>query len=479
MSHQLTITHPDGQVEVLYAPTAKQEEFHACNQPNVLFVGSRGTGKSVALRWEAHIRALTTPGFTYVILRRTFPELQKSHLLFIASEMKKLGGYFHHTDKIAYYPNGSRGFFSHCQTNEDTMNLLSSQFAWMGFDEISTFEWEMVTKLAASVRVPKESGLIAMVRACTNPLGVSAEMVNRYFVTKDVDPEDDPDYFPDDWHAVTTVLSDNPYIDQDQYRKRFAGLPEHVRKAWLEGEFALENALFDFRPVINGLPWHIIHNLDLIKLVKNAQIYRAYDHGYFPDPAICLWIAHLGNRYIVFHEKLWYKTVVSEIADSIKEEDSKLGIKRVVTTYCDPTIDIHTGADVRTIKDIFESKGVPMDCSINNRAMFASSVHTALAEQGDENSPRVQFYDGGKYAGCPYLIKTLPQQRYDPKKPLALANHKDDHATVALAYFLISSSSWEHKDPTQVQSQRPWMIERPRDRWVLGRDNVRTYSANR
>lgn len=452
---------------ILYVPTFKQEEFHACNQPNVLFWGGRGSGKSKALRWDAHLRALSTPGFKYLILRRTYPELEKSHLLDIPKEMKLLGGTYHTTAKRAFYPNGSMGFFSHCQSEDDVLNLLSAEFHWMGFDEISTFEWDMFTRLAVSVRVLVASGLTAMVRAATNPLGCSAEHINRYFVLKDLEPDEDPDYNPLDWHEIHANIGDNPHVDKEQYKKRYSGLAAHVRKAWVDGEFALENALFDFRPTVDGHPYHIISDISVPDLIQKAQIYRAYDHGYFPDPAYCIWIAHLGNRYIAFHEKLWYKTIVSDIAEDIKLEDEMLGIKNVNITYCDPTIDIHTGADIRTIKEMFEIHGIAMENSINKRDLYASHVHTALYEQAEvahdllPGIPRLQIYVRNKRIGCPYLAKTLPLQRYNLKKPLFLDDHPDDHATVALAYFLISSGSMERQSATLHHGFRPWMIPKP------------------
>lgn len=474
----LTLNNPDGTKTILYEPTAKQAEFHARTEPNCLFWGGRGSGKSVALRWEAHIRALSYPGFTYCILRRTYPELQKSHLMFVAQEMKQLGGYFHHTDKAAIYPNGSKGIFSHCSNEEDVLNLLSAQFAWMGFDELSTFPWDMFTKLSASCRVTKESGLIAMIRAATNPLGPSADEIRRYFIDKDVDPEEDPDYLPDDWFNVKANVEDNPHVDETQYRKRFTGLPHHVRKAWEDGEFILENALFTVIPELrlekNGevtrVPWHLTKSIDREKIIRAAQIYRAYDHGYFPDPAYCLWIAHLGDRHVVLHEKYWYKTVAADIAADIHGITKELGISRVLITYCDPTIDINTGADVRTIKDTFEMKGVPMECSVNRRDMFASSVHAALAEStGDGTLPRLQIYT----PGCPYLTKTLPQQRFDVKRPLFLAEHKDDHPTVTLAYYLMANSSHVRAGAAPGNPSKPWMKPKPGTTHFLGYENVR------
>lgn len=481
-NHGIRIINEKGEWEDFYIPTPKQEEFHARSEPNVLFWGGRGSGKSAALRNEAHARALAHPGFNYLILRRTYPELQKSHLIHIPREMKKLGGTFHYTDRVALYPNGSRGMFSHCATEEDALNLLSAEFAWMAFDELSTFPWEMFLKLAASVRVPKNSGLTAMVRAATNPLGPSAQEVMKFFVTKDVDYDEYPDYVPDEWYSVHANLIDNPHLDQEQYRKRFSGLPEHIRKAWVDGEFILENSLFDFYATRAGAPWHVINYVDIQELIRAGRIFCVYDHGYAPDPAYCAWIAHLGNRYIVFHERVWIKTIVSDIAADIKAENERMGIDHIVATYCDPTIDIHTGAEYRTIKGIFEHHGVPMECSVNNREQFASAVHTALAEEiilkeADDDSPevvvpRLQIYVGPQKQGAPYLARAIPMQQYNPKRPLAMADSAHDHPVVSIAYFLISHSSNEHK--TYKASSTPrWMRPKTSQRFVLGRESVR------
>lgn len=476
----LILTLEDGTEQVLYRPNSHaQLEYHSRTEPNVLMYGNRGGGKSHCGRWDAHIRALAYPGFTYCILRRTFPELQKTHLIHIEREMKLLSGYFNITHKVAHYPNGSKGFFAHCAGEEDVLNLLSAEFALMFFDELSTFPWDMFTKLATSCRVPAGSGLTAMVRAGTNPLGISAEEIMHYFVDKDVDPEEDPDYNPEDWYAIKIQAENNVDLDTKQYQKRFSGMPAHVRKAWVDGEFTLENALFDIQQTkvifneegeyVDRIPYHYVDSVPMEKILKHGQIYRAYDHGYFPDPALCLWIAHLGNRYIVFHEEIWFKTIASEIGKMIKEKTEELGIKRVVTTYCDPTIDIHTGADVRTIKDIIEAEGVPLETSVNSRELYAAAIHQALGEEVEPNVPRIQIYT----KGCPYLAKTLPRQRFDPKHPLRMANHKDDHAAVALAYFLISSGSMERGASAAQRGTKRWMQPKQDERWVLGRKDVK------
>ena len=473
---KLIVTLPDGTPHTMYESNPKQTQFHLDPTPNLIAIGSRGSGKSLALRMDAHMRALSIPNCNLILIRNTFKDLEKSHLIYLPQEMKLLGGSYHATSHIAYYPNGSRLFFSYVGSEKDSFNLMSAEFIGAYFDELSLIPWEYFRLLCASIRTTKEmtsKGIYPVIRAATNPLGQSASTVQHYFVYKDVDPEDDENYFPASWGSIQINMEDNPHLDIKEYKKQFAGLPDHIRKAWLEGEFQEENALFDFKPSKNGKPYHVIFDCDIKELVSKGQIYCAFDMGYFPDPAYCIWIAHLGSRYVAFHEKAWFRKIASEIAQDIKDENLKLGIKRTTMTFCDPSIDIHTGADVRTIKDTFEMNGVPMENSINNREMFAHAIHSALAEEALPGVPRLQIYNGGKYAGCPYLIKTLPMQKYDPKHPLKLANHKDDHPCCSLAYFLISSGSMERKGMTPAEAKKPWMLPKKHEKWVLGRENVR------
>lgn len=476
-SKGIWVTLPDGTPKCIYEPNPKQVLFHESGITNLLAYGSRGSGKSLMLRNDAHMRALAVPGCTLILIRKTMKQLEQSHLLYINEEMKYLGGHFHGTKHCAYYPNGSKLFFSYVGHADDALNLLSAEFLAAYYDELSVIPWDYFQKLNASVRVSgtyKDMGLSAVVRAATNPLGPSAAEVMKYFVNKEVSWDEDEDYDPNAWAAIRIDMEDNPHLDLVQYRKRFAGMPEHVKAAWLRGEYMEENTLFDFRPTKEGKPYHVIYELDIDALVKNARIYRVYDHGYAPDPAYCAWIAHLGNRYIVFHEKRWLKTIVSDIARSIKEEDEMLGVKRVVATYCDPVLDIHTGHDARTMRDLFEYSGVPMEPSINNREQFAAAVHTALAEEAGPDLPRLQIYKGANlYPGAPYMIKAIPQQRWDEKHPLRLADQAHDHPVVALAYFLISHSADEHRGLIQRTIPKWMRPKKTNSRFVLGDESVK------
>lgn len=264
MNYNVEVDLPDGTPYVMYKPHETQIKFHESNVPNLIAIGNRGGGKSQVLRYDAHMRAMKVDGCNLILVRRTYPELMRSHLIHIKTEMKLLGGDYHATDHIAYYPNGSKLFFSHVASESDSLNLLSAEFLAAYFDELSTIPWDFFVRLCASVRVKAGMGLVASVRAASNPLGPSADDIRRYFVDKDVEPEEDPDYNPNDWGHIRIDRQDNPYIDQEQYVKRFSGMPAYLRKAWLDGEFALENQLFDFKPRKDNQDYHVISQMPTI-----------------------------------------------------------------------------------------------------------------------------------------------------------------------------------------------------------------------
>jgi hypothetical protein len=70
------------QVYLNYRPFAKQGEFHASPAKYRLFGGAAGPGKSKALLMEAVVQAHDHPGANTLLLRRTFPELEQSLLLY-------------------------------------------------------------------------------------------------------------------------------------------------------------------------------------------------------------------------------------------------------------------------------------------------------------------------------------------------------------------------------------------------------------
>jgi hypothetical protein len=473
LARSIFIDRPDGTREYLFIPTDVQAEIMGATEPNLFVVGSRGGGKSLCMRWLCHSLALSIPNFRYTILRTSFPELMKNHLIYVEEEMAAFGGesagfVYHKTDHIAYYPNGSRGFFNQCATDADVKKILGAEVALIVFDEAPTFQWEHMRLIAASVRVTKTSGIRPMVRYLGNPVGESIEELYRYFIDKDVTPEQDSEYRPEDWRTIWIGLADNPHLDAEQYRRQFAGLPEHYRKAWIEGVRMEERTLFRFRQKLDGRSYHVVEQVPTAvasetpwvsrkpgtvtqwQVAPGVRVYRAIDWGFFPDPAVCLWFAVYGKRLLCFKEKVYYRTLAEDMAKDIVAESEGLS---VIATYCDPTMDRATGADIVSIRDVMEQHGVPLEPSVNDRELFAFAIHNALQREVEPGMPRIQFLA----AGCPYLIKNLPRMKWSERNPNAMAEHKHDHPVVTLAYFLMSAipESMASIAPTRV---RAWML---------------------
>ena len=257
---------------------AQQFEYVQDGHEHLFLYGDRGGGKSLVTRAHAHACAMAYPGFVYGLLRTSYPELIKNHLVFLKEEMESLkiggvSGSYHQNDHIAYYPNGSKGFYMQAETENQVRNALGVEMFLVIFDEAPTFQWEHIRMISASVRVPKGSGLIAMKRYSGNPIGPCIDELYKYFRLEgeEVDMQQDPEYRPQDWHAIKISMNDNPHLDVEQYRRGLGvGLPEHIRKAWLDGERFLEGALFEvikskknYRGDI--IPYHVIHDMPQIE----------------------------------------------------------------------------------------------------------------------------------------------------------------------------------------------------------------------
>ena len=481
---RFTATSKDGKYTHKYTPSPKQLDFHESEVLNCIMEGRRGTGKSWAIRNDAHLRALAFPGFTYLVVRRTMGELKKTHLKFLPREMKAFDGDYNHTDAIAKYPNGSLGFYASCNSEDEMLKLLGGDYHAIYFDEITTFTGEQIGKIGTCLRVPEDpdgSGIVILprLRGGTNPIGIGAEYVHAHFITKDVNYEEEPDYNPADYEAIHLDAVDNVYIDPEKYDKQFAGVPAHIRRAWKDGEWIVEGAYFtDFYKTLDGEPWHVITELPEIRvddgrLVPMAAcpwllVYRAFDWGFSPDPAVCLWITLLPNgRAIVMRERDWLMTPASQVARQV--DDLSRGAK-VAESYADPTMFRDSKAtDLHSIADIFADNGVPLTKSRNDRSAIGYAIHEWFNTLLEDGRPRLQIYE----PGCPKLVKTLPMMRVDPLNPTRIADSSNDHWAISLGYFCqgrIGSSDDRDNQPTTLPW---WMRDDHSTRHVLGRESVR------
>lgn len=494
-----------------------QYDYITATEPNLFMWGNRGGGKSVTARWTCHARALSYPNYRYAILRTSFPELEKNHLQYLGAEMEALGGNYNASKYIAKYPNGSIGLYMQCETDEQARNALGAELMEVVFDEAPTFKWDHMMMISASLRVRKDSGLTPLKRFNGNPTGTCIDELWSFFIDKDVDVKVIRKYNPSDWRAIEISMEDNTDLDVETYLDDLEslGLPEHLRKAWIEGKRFDSRTLFVVKPTIPvkkidpetqtqievEQPYHIIEELpkaidsngkptDILTLPW-VRIQGCYDDG-FIDPAVMLWAANVGSQIIVFNERVWQHTNSPDIAKEIlnasvilKEDGTPYQLP-LTTIYADPVIAKQTTAVqstqevMQTVWKCMEHGNVLKRCcakartltfepSTNSRELYASAINRLLQAEIAPNVPKLVFLkpnpqtDAGRnlimrgIVGCPYLVKFLPKMQFDEKDTRKMADHKHDHPVVALAYLAMS---YPIVSAPPVSSYRPaWMDE--------------------
>ena len=121
------------------------------------FGGARGGAKSGGGRRLMLLRRLTYPGTTGLILRRTFPELYKSHIVKLFEEYPETRAWWRESSKELQCPRGSRLFFGSAETERDLAAFYSAEFADIFVDEAQEFSQNELERLSGSNRCTSNS----------------------------------------------------------------------------------------------------------------------------------------------------------------------------------------------------------------------------------------------------------------------------------------------------------------------------------
>jgi phage terminase large subunit len=464
----------NGKLVTIYEPLPHQRAFHESTARYTLMSGGRGSGKSLAMRMEALMMAFAIPNFRALILRRTAPELKKTHLADLPFELAKMGlpkEAYHITDMVVRMPhNHSVVQFGHVEDTQNLTKWLGSSYGALFIDEVTTFSYEMFGWLLTSLRTTTP-GLVPYFKGGTNPVGPGAGWVRELWITRTASQKPDiyPGYDPADYFNIHCNLDDNPYVDPENYAKVFAGIPSKAtRDALRHGIWTIEGQFFEeWLETRDGRPWHVIDELPAIKgapitAVPGIEVFRAVDWG-FRDPGVCLWIAAMPDGSMVVVDELVFQGMLpKEVAHEIKRRSQGLKIRY---TVADPAMWAeHEGP---SIAEHFELAGVPMIEGDRNRKPGWVTVHTWLSETVDNGlgeRPKLQVYR----KNCPYLIRTLPEMTVSDIDPEDMkTKHVEDHAVDALRYALQSRPSASR---LPVNTEMSWVRRQMlKDRPTAGR----------
>jgi hypothetical protein len=211
-----------------YAPFAKQCDFHKSPAKYRLFGGAAGPGKSMALLMEAVVQANDNMGSNTLLLRRTFPELEQSLLLYFRKEIpRELYSSFNDSKHVVTWLNGSTTRFGYCAAENDVYQYQGAEFLFIGIDELTLFTLRQWQFLTSRNRCPIARTFPNMAGA-TNPGNIGHAWVKSLWIDKQpASGMENPEcYDPSDYDFISARVHDNPIYAADQnYLKTLAALP--------------------------------------------------------------------------------------------------------------------------------------------------------------------------------------------------------------------------------------------------------------
>ena len=429
-----------------YKPTPKQLEFHQAEEYDVVFGGSRGSGKSLAVLMDGISRCVHVPGLRALALRKTYPELRQTLLMELARHRyaKQLGARWNGSDFLLSFPNGSVLQLGYLDALTDVSRYQGTSWGLILVDELTLMLPAAVEILRETIRSGDEGRSVVGLRSSCNPGGVGHTTIKVNYV----EATNYGERVVEDSHGRTvryipSTVRDNPHVGKD-YVKTLESIPDPARrKAMLDGDWSAFGGQFfsewsQFR--------HIVPR-DAMSLAPSWRRYCGIDFG-FAAPFCALWGAiDNDGRWWIYRESYEKGLAPEEQAKRIMKAEAKDGW---VAHFIDPsTVAKPTGG--LSVFEMYALAGLSaVALAVNDRIPGWQQVHKALAdgplclyhahlaEKGEwsgNSCPRLHVLDGA----APNLCRTLPDAPYDPIRVEDLDTKCEDHAVDSLRYLIAST----------------------------------------
>ena len=232
-----------------YAAFPRQREFHESKAKYRLFGGAAGPGKTKALLWESILQANEVAGSDTLLLRRTYPELESSLLAYFRRDVPRyFYREFNESKHVVTWNNGSTTRFGYCRNESDVYRYQGAEFLFIGLDELTHFtlkQWQFLTsRNRCPIKFYVDSAnrvrpVVPTMAGATNPGNIGHAWVKALWVDQQPPAGFEQDvYNRDDYEFIRARLEDNPiYANDADYRRTLEVLPEHLRKAFLDGDW--------------------------------------------------------------------------------------------------------------------------------------------------------------------------------------------------------------------------------------------------
>lgn len=440
--------------KIYYQPQDKQRVFHNAilnraenGYRDFLYGGAARGGKSYSLRWEAHRNCLQYPKLRGLLIRSSFPELERTHLSQIGFDLPASICSYNQQKHTAKYCNDSVLEFGYGTSAQDFQQYLSAEYDFIMIDELTTIPFEF-SYLLRSRLSGSRSEFIPFFACATNPGSRAHIDVRNYFVKKsNLDPELYPNYNSDAVFFVPATVYDNKVLlDRDPGEVgRLQQLSKKDQQKYLYGNWDIfEGQFFDeWNPEI-----HVIKSEDYLPYDKiNSSGFTMLAGMDYGNDTFVYYGYRDYNDSIVIFDEFWdvKSTRQVKIANQVKFQAER-GL-----------INIPIEADTNMfIKDAFD-----VDASNSPAEEYIEAglnLYRVSKASTDQRGYRIQCWDALKnmlhwkmddgkltvppkikiYARCHKLIDSLPALIADEKNIEDIADGQYDHPVDALKMLVMS-----------------------------------------
>ncbi len=469
---------------IIWQPQHKQTVFLSRPEQEALYGGAAGGGKSDALLAEA-LRQVDVPNYRALILRKTYPQLSDIVDRSMAMYLPSFPNASYNASSHCWtFPSGAKIYFGSMQHKKDRTNYQGKAYDFIGFDELTHFEWDEYSYMMSRNR-PTGPGTRVYMRAATNPGGIGHGWVRSRFITpaKALTPVVEtytvrtPDGKPMDLSrsrvfVPSTVFDNQKLLDNDpNYLASLAALPEAEKQALLYGRWdSFEGQVFtewrDDPAHYQDQRW--THVIEPFSIPSHWRIMRGYDFGYSKPFSVGWYAADEDGRLYRIRE-FYGCTETPNTGLKIDPSEQARRIREIEQT--DPIL---KGRKISGVADpaIFdESRGESIAAMMERSPNFlhwAPGDHTRLAGKmqfhyrfafDTEGRPMFQVFHT-----CKHFIRTIPNLVYDDANVEDINSSGEDHIYDECRYVLMEHplsprnrtlAPHDHNDPLELTPKPP------------------------
>ncbi len=399
--------------------TKKQAFFINTDADEVLYGGAAGGGKSYGQVVDAFLYALKYAGSKQLLLRSSFPALERSLILTALHVIPKALYTYKSAKHKLILRNGSLIEFGFLANDTDVTMYQSAEYDVIRFDELTHFSSYqyiyMMSRLRGANSFPKQ------IKSTTNPGSRGHSWVKERFI----DPAPPETLFGAETTRIfiPARVEENKFLMEKDagYIKRLKALPENEKKALLYGDWDI------FEGQFFGEFDRQKHVCTASEMPTYYKRFRSLDYGL--DRTACHWymVDREGNLTI-YREFCQSGLTLSEAAREIvrltpKEEE-------IAYTVASPDLWNRRQDTGRSGVEIMAAEGLVGLVRADNRRVAGWRVLREYLRR-----EKIHFA-----SHCTEIIRTLPALLYDRHVPEDASDspHEITHAPESVRYGVMS-----------------------------------------